>query len=450
VPTRAVLAAAVLAVVGIVLAAVLWPGGLIDLDVYRVGARALCAGRPLYEARAPRTGLPFTYPPLAAALFTPLAYLPAAVAKAVWTLVELAALLGLAAEARRLAGHRVAGHRRAGDRPAGDRLAGARPAALVTAALFLAALPLEPVRSNLCLGQVNIVLALAVVRDLTGRSGRLPAGLLTGIAAAVKLTPLIFLVQLALCRRPRTAAVGLAGFLTTTGAAALLAPRDTWVFFSGRGFDASRVGGVGFLGNQSLYGTLVRLAHGPAGVQDVYRPLALAVALAGLLLARQVALGPKAERTSYERTSYERTNCGRADGERADGERADGEGAGPGRPFAGFAICAVTGLLVSPISWSHHWIWIVVVLPWLAWGADAPRWGRRAAAAGWVFFAAAPIWWVPPGPPGASAGLSEHGWQLVAVNSYVIAAVLFVAGLVIWPAVGARIPERPGTVASAM
>jgi len=435
VPARAVLAAAVLAVVGIVLAAVLWPGGLIDLDVYRVGARALCAGRPLYEARAPRTGLPFTYPPLAAALFTPLAYLPAAVAKAVWTLGELAALLGLAAEARRLAGDRLAG-----DRPAGDRLAGARPAVLVTAALFLAALPPEPVRSNLCLGQVNIVLALAVVRDLTGRPGRLPAGLLTGIAAAVKLTPLIFLVQLALCRRPRAAAVGLAGFLTTTGAAALLAPRDTWVFFSGRGFDASRVGGVGFLGNQSLYGTLVRLAHGPAGVQDVYRPLALAVALAGLLLARRVALGPKAERTSYELTNCERTNC----------ERADGEGAGPGRPFAGFAICAVTGLLVSPISWSHHWIWIVVVLPWLAWGADAPRWGRRAAAAGWVFFVAAPIWWVPPGPSGASAGLSEHGWQLVAVNSYVIAAVLFVAGLVIWPAVGARIPERPGTVASVM
>jgi alpha-1,2-mannosyltransferase len=404
-----------LAVIGIVIAAVCYPGGLIDLDVYRMGARTLWAGHPLYEARAPRTGLLFTYPPFAAPLFSPLAYLPAAVARAAWTLVALAALAALANEARLIAGWPgtagpgtagpgtagpAAGRRRT-DPPGADR---GRSALFATGVLFLAALPLEPVRSNLSLGQVNIALALVIVRDLTGRSGRVPAGLLTGVAAAIKLTPLIFIVHLAVTRRLRAAAVGLAGFLGCTAIAGLVAPRESWVFFSGRGFEASRVGGVAFVSNQSIYGALTRLGHGAFGVDAAYRPLALVVAAAGLLLARRATLTD--------------------------------------RPMVGFTVCAVTGLLVSPISWSHHWIWVVVVLPWLAGGVDAPAWGRRAAAAGYVFFVASPIWWVP-----AAAELSRDGWRIAAVNSYVIVAVAFVVALVIRPGVTARTREiGPGLI----
>ena len=46
-----------------------------------------------------------------------------------------------------------------------------------------------------------------------------------------------------------------------------------------------------------------------------------------------------------------------------------------GYRMAGFLCCAVTGLLVSPISWTHHWVWAVPLLVWLTVAA----WRRRSA-----------------------------------------------------------------------
>jgi alpha-1,2-mannosyltransferase len=41
--------------------------------------------------------------------------------------------------------------------------------------------------------------------------------------------------------------------------------------------------------------------------------------------------------------------------------------------------CALTGLLVSPISWDHHWIWIVPAAPVLLhYGLTARGWPRWA------------------------------------------------------------------------
>ena len=52
----------------------------IDIDVYRMGGRAWLDGTPLYadgtcSTRWPASDLPFTYPPLAAAVFSPFAWL---------------------------------------------------------------------------------------------------------------------------------------------------------------------------------------------------------------------------------------------------------------------------------------------------------------------------------------------------------------------------------------
>jgi alpha-1,2-mannosyltransferase len=64
---------------------------------------------------------------------------------------------------------------------------------------------------------------------------------------------------------------------------------------------------------------------------------------------------------------------------------------------AGIAVCAVTGLLVSPISWSHHWVWWILPALVLAHAAWTRRSGWLAAATAlWaVWFYVGPFWFVP-------------------------------------------------------
>ena len=88
-----------------------------------------------------------------------------------------------------------------------------------------------------------------------------------------------------------------------------------------------------------------------------------------------------------------------------------------GRPVAGWLTCALTGLLVSPISWDHHWVWIA---PGLAAGADAAlrasgrsrqaAWGLLAALGAGLRGVAEPV--EPPrrpGPLGADLVSAGHG-----------------------------------------
>ena len=158
--------------------------GLPDLSVYRYGGRAVLDGLPLYETDDPVTGYPFTYPPFAAVTMVPLALLPAWLAAALWTGASVGALAAVVVVVRRALG-----------RPAPGWLV-----ALLTAA----AVALEPVWQNLAFGQVNVLLMLAVLVDLLGPERRW-SGVLVGIAAGVKLTPLLFVVLLVLVGR-RTAA----------------------------------------------------------------------------------------------------------------------------------------------------------------------------------------------------------------------------------------------------
>ena len=159
-------------------------GGFTDLLVYQYGGRAVLDGLPVYGSGDPVTGLPFTYPPFAAVVMVPLALLPAWLAAALWTGASVGALAAVVVLVRRALG-----------RPA--------PGWLV-ALLAVGALALEPVWQNFVFGQVNLVLMLAVLVDLV-RPERRWSGVLVGIAAGVKLTPLVFVVLLVLVGR-RTAA----------------------------------------------------------------------------------------------------------------------------------------------------------------------------------------------------------------------------------------------------
>ena len=94
--------------------------------------------------------------------------------------------------------------------------------------------------------------------------------------------------------------------------------------------------------------------------------------------------------------------------------------------FLGILVCATTGLLVSPITWAHHLVWVAPVLVWLVWGRDRPAGGRLWAAATAAVFWWGPIWSVPNGN---GSELHEHGWQLLAGNSFFLATVVFMVGV---------------------
>ncbi|MGO9078934.1 MAG: glycosyltransferase 87 family protein [Streptosporangiaceae bacterium] len=137
----------------------------IDLDVYRIGGQVWRRGGDLYGRLPPTKAgvrLPFTYPPIAAVLLSPLSLAPFTVAATVLTLVTIA----LVAVVLRVF------LRRLGE-PAGR--SGWALAWLLPPALFL-----EPVRNTLAFGQVNVILMALVSADCLLAAPRWPRGVLVG------------------------------------------------------------------------------------------------------------------------------------------------------------------------------------------------------------------------------------------------------------------------------
>ncbi|BBE23898.1 hypothetical protein MN0502_27810 [Arthrobacter sp. MN05-02] len=291
----------------------------LDLSVYREGALALlgrAGDKDLYDDALVRTdtrGLPFTYPPFAAILFVPLALVPQSVALGIVTALSCGCLAGVAVL--------VVRYLRAA-RPAG--VAAPRHTAVAVLAAMLVLGLSGPWREGLGFGQVNALLMVLVLADLL-RSSRLPSGVLVGIAAGIKLTPLAFgLVYLA--RRDwRSLAWLAASFGSTIALGWALAPRESAVFWLDALFDASRVGATADLYNVSLNSIVAQ-----SGLPDsLHRPV---WALASLAV---IAVGYLAVR------------------------RADDDG----DTVRAIAANAVVMLAISPISWFHHWVWIALVFP---------------------------------------------------------------------------------------
>lgn len=340
---------------------------MIDLLVYRAEGRAVRAGADLYAMRATGAGLPTTYPPFAALLFTPLTLPGVPALRALATVANLGLLIALAGLSLRLVG---------------------RPRSC--AALWIAALAVwcEPVWTTLRYGQINLLLAVAVLWDLTRRPGHRWAGTGIGLAAALKLTPALFAVFLLITAVVRarsggsspplgTALRAVAVFCAATAAAAVALPHDSWRFWTSMVFEAGRVGHAEDTANQSLRGVLARLLHtGDPGLW--WAVVAVVTTALGLAVAVRADLR---------------------------GERA-----------WAVAACAVTALLVSPVSWSHHWVWCVPVVVVLA--AERSRW----ALLGTVFCSYA-LWWVPHGAHRPE--LAQSGGQMALSALYPLAGVVF-------------------------
>jgi alpha-1,2-mannosyltransferase len=261
-------------------------------------------------------------------------------------------------------------------------------------------------------GQVDILIALLVTWDLTtartpGRRS-IPLGVATGLAAAIKLTPLIFIPYLLLTRRFKAARNCAVTFAAAGAIAFAVAPGSSKAYWTTYLLDYKRAGGSPGLQalfaptNQSLLAALGRLSHGPV-------PAGLEWAAAGVIAAAGVLLAA----CVHARWS----------------------------PFLGLMLCATTGLLISPVTWTHHMIWALPVIIWLGTAPGRPRWGRPAAAASAVLFWASPIWWVPGH---GAAPLHESGWQLLAGDSFFFWMILLLAACAV--SVPRRAPRRASSI----
>ncbi|MGW5637191.1 glycosyltransferase 87 family protein [Streptomyces sp. NPDC003832] len=272
-----------------------------DLRVYHgtVDSWVHHGGR-IYDYLVPGTGYGFTYPPFAAVVMLPMALLDLPAAVAVSLLLNAVAL---GVVLRILVGRDLRRH-------------GWYGCALAVCALAL----FEPLRDTFSFGQVNVVLLALVLTDAwllaTGRA-RL-AGVGIGLAAAIKLTPAVFIGLLLLSRRRRAAGVATAVAAGATLLAAWVAPDASRHYWTKALWDTTRVGRPDYVSNQSLQGVLARLGE----------PDRALWAVAVLLV-----LGVWARRAS----------------------RAVAEG----EWTAAFALTGLVACLVSPITWVHHLVWLL-------------------------------------------------------------------------------------------
>jgi len=375
----------------------------VDLRVYWRGGHTVLNHAPLYNW--PGTTMQFTYPPVAALFFTVLALMPWHLVVSLWTLASMAALVATIWVTLGGLGYRDTRAR------AGGTLA-------FTAVLFWTA----PVLHVVYLGQIELLLMALVMWDLCQPEERRWQGIGVGIAAGIKLVPLIFIPYLLFTRRFRQAVVASVTFAATVVAGfALPADSRTW-WLDGLFSQGSRTGFPGRDINQSLPGLITRLSGSVAAGRPVWLVVSVLTLIAGVACAALIHR--------------------------------------QGHPMIGVVTCAITGLLVSPVSWDHHWVWIVPVIVVLAcYGLRASGsvryWMLTGAVVLTGLFLAWPglvwgqpryvgdffeglVWW-PPGTTNATflrlgdrASYAEyhwHGYQLIVGNLYVLAgmAVLLAA-----------------------
>ena len=365
---------------------------MLDLQIYWLAGIAAAHGQDVYRMHF--LGLPFTYTPFSLLVFENGSHLSIDALRWLVTVGGVAALLASLWIAWGMAGV-ARGWARVG-------------LALGTTGIVLWS---EPVLHTLGFGQINLAVMLLVLADLCQPDRRPWKGVGVGLAAAIKLTPGIFIGYLLVTRRFRAAGLAGATFALTVALGFLALPVDSHRFWLGRLFtDSQRVGGVAFTGNQSINGLLVRALGGVAPAVAWWWVAAVAVGAAGLAVAAWASRR--------------------------------------GEELLGVVVCALTGLLISPISWSHHWVWIgpgLVVCTHLA-HRHRSRLGWGISAGLVVLFAAGleVVWRVPHS---RNREYAWSAWQAVIGNGYVLAGLALLIGAACYLActAGTRPPELGAT-----
>lgn len=294
---------------------------LSDLHIYYGAVQAVQSGRPLYEYAADNGG-PFTYPPFAALVLGPITAFPEPGLRVLWLALTCAAVAAVAAA---MSGAITTTRHR-------------RP--LIVAALACGVLVSAPAQSNLRFGQVSMFIVLLALLDGAGRTPARYRGLLVGLAAAIKLTPLLFVGFFLLAGRYRDAGRAIAAFLGCALVGALVLPQDSLTYWTAAMLQTSRIGNLASLGNQSVHGMLLRVGVSPDTLPIIWAALVAAICGAALLRARRLHQA--------------------------------------GEPVRAAVLVGCATIAASPVSWTHHQVWTVLAAMLLI-GAEGPV--RRVAGA---------------------------------------------------------------------
>jgi alpha-1,2-mannosyltransferase len=279
----------------------------IDFVVYRDAALNMLHGGATYRAHFTDKHLNFTYTPFSLMLFSVVTVSTRLVALTVWSLFSVSALVTFVNLALRKVTEL------------------SRKVTILTSLCICAfgCLFLEPVRSSLDFGQINFFLMLAILTDILGVWSK-PRGILMAVAAAVKLTPLIYMTYFLMVRSRASLLRALGTFTAAIGLAWLILPSDSSLFWFHQAFSPGHKGGAEGTANQSWFGLLghFRASLG-SSITAPWLVLSLLTCALGIQLARRYAVTK--------------------------------------RPVEALLALALTELLVSPVSWAHHWSWIVLL-----------------------------------------------------------------------------------------
>jgi alpha-1,2-mannosyltransferase len=347
----------------------LMPNGtnFIDLHVYVDGAATMARGGLydfVYLPAIPPLPLQFTYPPFAGLVFYPLHYLPFAIVGLCWQLGIVGALYGSVVVALKILG---------------------RPDFRMAMAWTALAVWFEPVRHLFELGQIGALLMLAVLIAVSS-SRWWVSGLLVGLATGMKLTPAVAGLYFLGARRWWAVVSSAVVFAATVAVSIALGGAQARFYFTDLFGNADRIGIVDTPMNQSLRGVVGYVTGNDAGYGPV---LIVAVAVTAVLgVAAWWRIG------------------------------ADD-------PLGRVVVVMLFGLLISPISWTHHWVWVLPLVMWLVLGSMR----ERTLLVGWAWVVLMYV-----GSPWLVTFASDTGrltgrpWYAEAAGSlYVVAAVATLA-----------------------
>ena len=292
------------------------PHNFFDLRIYMSAMRWWAEGNPLYAYVQPdrvQGALYFTYPPFAALLLRPFAQLPIGLTITIFTILTV---VGVLVSTWWLVTPVAASH----------DLSRWFAVGIAVPLVFAA----ESTRETITFGQINMLLVVLILADLlfaVPRKSRW-SGVGIGLATAIKLYPGIFIVYLLVCRRWREAATASATAVAATLLAAVVAPGDSWRFWTQELWSTDRVGRTDYTGNQSLFGMLSRFSAPEKPGRTLWLLLVAIVAIYGLWrAARAVRRGDE---------------------------------------LAGLTLTGLVGSLASPITWTHHVYWFIPAVVVLA------------------------------------------------------------------------------------
>ena len=358
---------------------------MIDLAVYRTGGQSILHGQPLYSVLSP-AHLPFTYPPVSALFAVPLALLPWSLDQWIWVCAMGAALVVCV---------------RLSFRPL---LSNTRQfAVLVCAALFVLFMNIEPMRDELHFGQVDVILLALCVGDCLIEKPRWPRGALIGLATAIKLIPGVFIIYLLITQRTTAARTAVLSALGWTALGFVILPGDSVSYWQHQVFNLNRIGASSSTSNQSLYGLMLHVSGHSALPFALWLTIDAAVAVAGFACARRLSRS--------------------------------------GNEIAAVAICALLGTLLSPISWIHEYVVIVVVIGAIVGYGQSRLRIAAAACAALLFTLPIPYWGAEWGGSRAPPSVPPELVRSV----YGVAALLII--VLLWLArARATLPAEPASL----